>query len=272
MRPMLLIALVGLSACGVSETAWPKALSSASCAYVERCSPLAFNTAWTSMSACIDSSTAELQSAMDAYPASCVYHSDVAADCLKAQHRAAASCDPRDASTMGVVCADVVTCDGDGSGGSGGGGGGGGGSYDGPEGTGKLALKFEMDEALWNRWGPEDRAVGRVVLTIWDADDVSAVGPRDGAVGLDENVIVPTVDLSDAGGPTAVRYTSAPLPVADLASGKVAVLGFMDSDSNYSDFLSPDTNDPMTLPKDNTFQVIEGTTTTVTVYFGVLVP
>lgn len=129
--------------------------------------------------------------------------------------------------------------------------------------TGRLALSFGLDvdhQALM-----EEDAIGPFWGSFYNADDVTGVGPNDGAVALG-SIHVEELDLRD--GPSTVLFTS-----EDLTATKVVVLGFLDSDGNATPGdEGPDDKDPVTLPGDNRFTLVGGETAEVQVWFGLLNP
>jgi hypothetical protein len=129
--------------------------------------------------------------------------------------------------------------------------------------TGRLALPFAIDTD--HRDLMEEEAIGPFWGSFYDAGDVTGVGPNDGAESLG-SIYVEEVDVR--GEPTGVLFTS-----EDLTAEKVFVLGFLDSDGNaVPDAEGPDEKDPVTLPGDNRFTLVEGETTEVQVLFGLLNP
>jgi hypothetical protein len=103
--------------------------------------------------------------------------------------------------------------------------------------------------------------------SFWRGDEVSGVGPDEGAVDLG-GVQIDDLSLALDGSSTAVVFTSGPLP-----TGEVVLLGFLDSDANTDPANpGPDAKDPVTLPSDNDFDVIDGEVTEVRVFFGLLNP
>ena len=129
--------------------------------------------------------------------------------------------------------------------------------------TGRLALRFGIDvdhQALM-----EEDAIGPFWGSFFDADDVTGVGPNDGARSLG-SIHIEELDLR--AGPTSVLFTS-----DDLTAEKVVVLGFLDSDGNaVPGAEDPDEKDPVTLPGENRFTLVEGELTEVEVWFGLLRP
>lgn len=138
------------------------------------------------------------------------------------------------------------------------------GTADPTSGFGTLALTFRMNDDYFGQMDAE--AIGTFYGAFWHGADVTSLGPNDGAVDLG-SIEVPNVDLRVAGGPTAVMFTSGPLPVEEIV-----VLGFLDVDGNGAATHDPDDKDPVTLPNDNDFDVIGDAETVVEVYFGLLNP
>lgn len=135
----------------------------------------------------------------------------------------------------------------------------------GPVGEGQVAITFSMDPDYIDVM--DEPPVGRFWGTIWNSDDVTDLGPNDGAVGL-EDINLESLDLTGGDTPTAVLFTSGELPAI-----RISVLGFLDSDANSdADAPDPDEKDPVTLPNDNRFNVVADETTTINVFFGFLNP
>lgn len=131
-------------------------------------------------------------------------------------------------------------------------------------GTGTLALRFAIDDD-WHA-AMSEPAKGPFWGSIYLADEVTGAGPVEGAVAL-WSIEVAEVDLT-SGAPTAALHVTGALPI-----GWVTVLGFMDSDGNaLVDAPDPDDDDPVTLPNENEFEVLEDAETEVEVFFGLLKP
>lgn len=132
-------------------------------------------------------------------------------------------------------------------------------------GEGTLALTFRLDEDYLSIM--DEEPVGHFWGAVYRGDEVTGLGPVEGAQTLEE-VEVEVMDLRPSGGPSGVLYTTAELPAME-----VVVLGFLDSDANADPAdVGPDDRDPVTLPNDNDFDVIDGEETTVEVFFGLLNP
>ncbi len=128
---------------------------------------------------------------------------------------------------------------------------------------GQLELSFSLDEDQQDRM--DESPIGAFTGSFYRASDVTVLGPNNDAEDLGD-IFVEEVDLRL--GNTEVLFSSADLPV-----DAVVVLGFLDSDSNRDlDEPDPDHKDPVTLPGENTFLVVAGTTTEAVVHFGFLKP
>lgn len=132
----------------------------------------------------------------------------------------------------------------------------------------RLVIRFEIDTFLFDQFGEDEEARGPFWGSIWDADDVSALGPDDGASSI-AGIQVDDVDLRD-GGPTAYLCASAPV---DPPSGFVRMLGFVDIDGNADpDDAGPDKGDPATFPSDNEVEITADAEIPATVVFNLLSP
>lgn len=111
-----------------------------------------------------------------------------------------------------------------------------------PADSGRFVATFKASETVRNSMELTDPLRGRVVGTIFRAEDVTIVGPRDGAVALGY-FDFPDVDLTDP-----ARNPEIELPI-DVPPGKYQILGFMDIDGNaVPDNADPDIGDPVMLP------------------------
>ena len=130
---------------------------------------------------------------------------------------------------------------------------------------GDLLFRFAMDVDYMAEM--QEAAVGAFHGSIYLGSEVSSIGPEDGAEAL-EHIFVENVVLPTDGSSTEVL-----IEVKDLPASEVVVLGFLDSDGNADeDNPSPDSKDPVTLPSDNDFDVVGGTQTEATIFFGFLNP
>ena len=129
--------------------------------------------------------------------------------------------------------------------------------------SGTLAVSFRIDsdyQALM-----DEPAVGTFYGAWWRSEDVSGIGPAEGASSLGD-IRVDGVDLQ--AGPTGVLLVTGPLPIQD-----VVALGFLDSDGNADpNSPDPDEGDPVTLPGQNVFTVVGGEESAAEVFFGLLNP
>ena len=132
-------------------------------------------------------------------------------------------------------------------------------------GEGAIALTFAMDTDYMALM--EEEASGSFYGAFWRGEEVSSIGPEEGAVSLG-SIRVDGITLPADGSATAVLYTHEGLPAEE-----VVVLGFLDSDGNADlDSPSPDSKDPVTLPGDNDFDIAGGETPEARVFFGFLNP
>jgi hypothetical protein len=132
-------------------------------------------------------------------------------------------------------------------------------------GMGTLSFQFAMDTDYMDAM--DEPAEGNFYGAIYLAEDVGSIGPVDGAESLAsldvENIILPT-----DGSSTEILIT-----IPDLPATEIFALGFLDSDGNADpENPLPDGKDPVTLPSDNDFDVIEDEDTPVRVYFAFLNP
>ncbi len=126
-------------------------------------------------------------------------------------------------------------------------------------GNGQIALRFAIDDDLAASMDvpPEGIFLGE----IYDAEDVSAVGPADGAIPL-EALHIP-LNLNVDGSASEVQHTS-----GILAPSEVTVLGTPDVDGSGG----ASGGDPVTIPSGNTFDILDGLTGEVTVQFTMAYP
>lgn len=126
-------------------------------------------------------------------------------------------------------------------------------------GNGQLAVQFAIDEDIAEVM--EAPISGTFLGEIYDAADVSAIGPADGA----EPIASISVEVSVApdGTATETLYTS---PV--LAPEEVTVLGALDMDQSGG----ATSGEPVTIPNRTTFDVPTDATTAVIVEFTMRYP
>lgn len=113
------------------------------------------------------------------------------------------------------------------------------GSSEAPE--GRFLIEFDVPTSVRESENLEGELVGPVWGTIWNDDNVSLLGPRDGAEPVGRFTI-DELDLRE--GP------SAPIEIeVDLPAGDYQILGFMDTDGNAAETDNdPDLYDPVMIP------------------------
>ena len=132
------------------------------------------------------------------------------------------------------------------------------------DGTGTLAISFRID-ADWAD-AMDEPAIGPFRASIYLTDEVSGIGPDEGAEAL-ADIFVDEVDLTGEDLSTGVLHVTGALPAT-----WVTVLGFLDSDGNSVEPHGPDDGDPVTLPNSNAFEVLPGAETSAEVLFDFLNP
>ena len=125
-------------------------------------------------------------------------------------------------------------------------------------GNGTLGLRFAIDDDVAESM--DTPPAGAFLGVVYDSEDVTGIGPNDGAIPLAEFTV--TLDLAVDGTPSDVVYTT---PV--LQSAEVTVLGTLDVDASGD----ATGGDPITLPHQTKFDVLEGTSE-VTVELNMLYP
>jgi len=130
---------------------------------------------------------------------------------------------------------------------------------------GTLAVSFALDEDYAAEM--DEPAIGSFWGSIYDAEQVSGIGPDDDAVELG-SIYVELVDLTNPELTSAVLFVTEP-----LEARWVTILGFLDSDANsLEDDRDPDDGDPVTLPHQNEHLVVAGEEIAAEVFFGFLNP
>lgn len=108
---------------------------------------------------------------------------------------------------------------------------------------------------------------GPFIGEVYRADDVGPLGPDDGAVALGD-IEIDLLVLPEDGLSTEVLFELQPVPPLSIT-----ILGFVDTDGNMDEANpEPDQGDPVTLPNDNTFDLLPDVVNTVDVHFGLLNP
>jgi len=121
-------------------------------------------------------------------------------------------------------------------------------------GSGSIAIRFAIDGDLAESM--DVSPTGMFLGEIYDAEDVSAIGPADGAIPLEALSI--SMNLEVDGSPSGILYTS-----GVLDPEQVTVLGTLDVDESGG----ASGGDPVTLPGVNTFTVYSDLTEEVVVEF-----
>ena len=125
--------------------------------------------------------------------------------------------------------------------------------------TGTVQLSFRMEADFIPAM--DEAPIGTFHGGFFATADMTSTGPAPGAEQL-VYVRVDGVDLSDAGGPTAILATTDPVPACD-----VTLLGYLDTDGNEID-----AGDPVTLPDDAKLTVAQGQSVAHEAYFRLLNP
>jgi hypothetical protein len=112
--------------------------------------------------------------------------------------------------------------------------------------NGTLHLRFAIDDDVAESM--DIPPAGLFLGEIYDAEDVTGLGPNDGAVPITDFSV--TLDLAIDGTPSDVVYTT---PLFEVA--EVTVLGTLDVDESGD----ASGGDPITLPHQTSFDVLEGT-------------
>ena len=112
-------------------------------------------------------------------------------------------------------------------------------------GNGTLGLRFAIDDDVAESM--DLPPTGMFLGEVYNAEDVTGLGPNDGAVPLTD--FTAELDLAVDGTPSDVVYTT---PVFEMA--EVTVLGTLDVDGSGG----ASGGDPITLPHQTSFDVLEG--------------
>lgn len=130
--------------------------------------------------------------------------------------------------------------------------------------VGRFELRFRASTTVINDRNRDGPLGGRVVGSIFRAEDVTISGPKDGAVSV-ANFDFPDVVMNGA-----ESRDTFPIPV-DLAAGAYQILGFMDIDANSSpEDPDPDAGDPVFIPIGS--YALECAVHPVEVEFAILLP
>ena len=125
--------------------------------------------------------------------------------------------------------------------------------------TSTVTIKFSASADVRDSPTLKDPLQGNVYGAIYKSEDVSMMGPIDGAESL-IGVDVMGVDL------VGLTFSKATW-TGELAPGEYSFLGFFDVDGNGAETKDPDSGDPVTLALTNKFTVTEGEPADVTVIF-----
>lgn len=130
-----------------------------------------------------------------------------------------------------------------------------------PAGTARLT--FSVDQNVRESSNLTSPLLGPVYGAIYKAEDVTAMGPIEGAEQL-VSVELSSVDLREAE-VSAVSWTT-----PDLPPDVYVFLGFFDVNGNGEESRSPDKGDPVTLPSVNQFEILDGEQEDVVVRFSLI--
>ena len=130
--------------------------------------------------------------------------------------------------------------------------------------TGDVRLNFSVSSSVRSSPYLDDDLLGTVYGGIFHVQDVSVLGPVEGAVSL-ATVELEGVDLRDA--EASVSFWS-----GTLDPGSYVFLGFFDVDGNgdESSETNPDNGDPVTLANTNAFEIDKGGSSELQVEFNLL--
>lgn len=112
-------------------------------------------------------------------------------------------------------------------------------------GNGTLGLRFAIDDDVAESL--DLPPTGMFLGEVYNAEDVTGLGPNDGAVPLTDFTV--ELDLAVDGTPSDVVYTT---PIFEVA--EVTILGTLDIDGSGG----ASGGDPITLPHQTSFDVLEG--------------
>lgn len=130
--------------------------------------------------------------------------------------------------------------------------------------SGRFHLRFRMSSTVANDRSKDGPLEGRVVGSIYRADDVTITGPKDGAMP------VASFDFAHVDMENYVSVETYEIP-ADLPAGSYQILGFMDIDQNADPAdPGPDVHDPVFIPIGA--YTLECAAQSVDVEFAILLP
>ena len=130
--------------------------------------------------------------------------------------------------------------------------------------TGDVRLNFSVSSSVRSSPYLDDDLLGTVYGGIFHVQDVSVLGPVEGAVSL-ASVELEGVDLREA--EASVVFWS-----GTLDPGSYVFLGFFDVDGNGEELAetNPDNGDPVTLANTNAFEIDKGGSSELQVEFNLL--
>ncbi|MDP7039324.1 MAG: hypothetical protein QGI45_09205 [Myxococcota bacterium] len=133
-----------------------------------------------------------------------------------------------------------------------------------PVDTGDIRLNFSVSSSVRSSPYLDDALLGTVYGGIFHVQDVSVLGPVEGAVSL-ASVELEGVDLRDV-------EASSSFWSGTLDPGSYVFLGFFDVDGNgeESSETNPDNGDPVTLANTNAFEIDKGGSSELQVEFNLL--
>lgn len=133
-------------------------------------------------------------------------------------------------------------------------------------GEGRLELRFKLQEDWYDYlYDRGEVPMGPFWGTIFGGE-VADTGPSEDSIELESIYVEVTFLPNDQ--ETEVLYTTGLLP-----TGKVYILGFVDTDGNADvEAPGPESKDPVTVPSGNAFIVEADVTKGATVYFDMLFP
>lgn len=133
-----------------------------------------------------------------------------------------------------------------------------------PEDIGSVRLNFSVSSSVRSSPHLDAELYGSVYGGIFYVQDVSVLGPVEGAESL-ASVELADVDLREAEASVASWSGT-------LAPGNYVFLGFYDVDGNglATEETNPDNGDPVTLANTNAFEIHQGIDSEVNVEFNLL--
>ena len=130
--------------------------------------------------------------------------------------------------------------------------------------TGDIRLNFSVSTSVRSSSHLQDELYGTVYGGVFSVQDVSVLGPVEGAESL-ASIELADVDLRNV--ESSIEFWS-----TALAPGNYVFLGFFDVDGNgdLETETNPDNGDPVTLANSNAFEIDLGGAEELTVEFNLL--